>query len=241
MNTLVRAVWPFVVRHWFKIGVGLLVIFLFTQKSINLSLQFGQPSGQPPAAPAAAPPPAIAERESGGTLTDASEKPGLLDRLNIFSSKSDGGSLLERLRAADEAEVNAFIRRFSNVAQVEQQKFGIPASITLAGALLHSQAGTAAMTVGANNFFGLGCDSDWRGSTFRVGLRCVRSYDNAWTSFRDHSLYITTGSYAPLTKLSKSDYRSWAAALEEADFNDTDNLARQLIELIDQRQLFQYD
>ncbi len=239
MSTLVRAAWPFVVRHWFKLGIGLLVVFLLTQKSINLSLQFGHPTEQPPAAPASAP--ALVERESGGTLTDAAEKPGLLDRLNIFSSKSDGGTLLERLRSTEEAEVNAFIRRFSNVAQVEQEKFGIPASITLAGALLHSQAGTAAVAVGSNNYFGIGCDDDWRGTTSRVGLRCVRAYDNAWTSFRDHSLYITTGDYAPLTKLSKSDYRAWAAALEEADFNDTDDLARQLIELIDQRQLFQYD
>ena len=60
-------------------------------------------------------------------------------------------------------------------------------------------------------------------------------------SFRDHSLYVTTGEYADLRRLGSTNYRAWAKALEDARFAREDNLEGQLIELIERYQLFQYD
>ncbi|MEM1358834.1 MAG: glucosaminidase domain-containing protein, partial [Bacteroidota bacterium] len=150
-------------------------------------------------------------------------------------------SFYDQLTRVEDREVAAFLRRFSNVAQAEQDKFGIPPSITLASALLHARAGKTDAAVRYQSFFSLSCGEDWPGPTARAKGRCIRSYESAWTSFRDHSLYVTSGKFSPLLQFGETDYRRWAAGLEELGFNETENLAEQLLRTIDHYQLFQFD
>lgn len=183
--------------------------------------------------------PVLTEKPSTEPLATKAEA-GFFDRFNLFGG-GDALSAYDLLTRQDERTVEAFIRRFSNVAQAEQEKFGVPASIILAGAMLFGQAGEAPIAKDHQNFFTLGCANDWSGSTTRINGRCYRAYENAWTSFRDHSLYITSDRYAPMTQFSETDYRRWAAGLEELGFNDTKDLAGQLLRTIDRYQLFRFD
>ena len=48
---------------------------------------------------------------------------------------------------------NTFIKRFAHGAITEQKKYGIPASITMANALLNSWAGQAPWAKEGNNIF----------------------------------------------------------------------------------------
>ena len=133
----------------------------------------------------------------------------------------------------DEGSIQAYIARFSKVAASERKKFGIPASIILGNALLHSLAGTAEIAeAGANNHFALRCTPDWQGPQRTYAGQCYRQYENAWTSFRDHSFYITTGSFSHLRQLSDTDYKGWADALEKAGFSQEKDLGRQLVKAI---------
>ena len=245
-------------RHWLQLCFAGLALFLLTQRQIAFNVSFGG-SGQPvptdyrPPAPTpeerpTAPASDLSELNDEPTLmTEAEPAPvvaeasgGFFSRLNIFSSAEEA-TLSEQLQTVSDAEVRTFIRRFSHVAQAEQEKFGIPASIVLASGLLHSKAGTGTGIEAFNAYFDLPCDEEWRGSTGRVAGTCVRAYQNAWTAFRDHSLYLTSGRYQRLTQFGPNDYRRWALGMEELGVSSEEDFAAQLLGVVDRWQLFQYD
>ncbi|NJC27960.1 glucosaminidase domain-containing protein [Neolewinella antarctica] len=180
-----------------------------------------------------------------GLMTEANtvrpRKKGFLERFSLFGGGSNSPSLYNDLQRTQEATVAAYVRRFSNVARAEQAKFGIPASITLANGLLQTNAGTSASAQTLHNFFAIRCGGDWPGDCDRSTGPKLRTYATAWDSFRDHSRYVTTGHYAPMTQFGANDYRKWAAGLEELGFNETDDLAEQLVQTIEHYQLFQFD
>ena len=57
----------------------------------------------------------------------------------------------------------AYIEKYSALAVSEMQRTGVPASITLAQALVESGAGSSPLAVQANNHFGIKCHNDWAG------------------------------------------------------------------------------
>ena len=247
-------------RHWLQLCFAGLALFLLTQRQIAFNVSFG---GNGEAVPtdyhAPAPPPPDEQRPTAPAsdlselndeptlMTEAEPAPvvaeaggGFFSRLNIFGGAGEA-TLSEHLQTVADEDVRAFIRRFSHVAQAEQEKFGIPASIVLASGLLHSKAGTGAGVEDFNAYFDLPCDQEWRGSTGRVAGTCVRAYQNAWTAFRDHSLYLTSGRYQRLTQFGPNDYRRWALGMEELGVSAEEDFAGQLLGVVDRWQLFQYD
>lgn len=233
MTSLFSSMPAFIGRHWLRIIIVGVAIFIFSRKQVNFNIRLGAPGITPVEAPAGQPPTAIAP---ASVLSAADEGGGFFSQFNIFGG-SEGISLYDALGRQDEATIEAFIRRFSNVAQAEQEKFGVPASITLASAMLHTAAGSGESAANHNNYFSLGCTDDWAGPTGRTGAGCIRRYESAWTSFRDHSLYLTSGKFSPLTQFTETDYRRWAAGLEELGFSDTDDLAKQLLRTVDKYQI----
>lgn len=249
MKAVVESLLALVVRHWLRIGVLLILFFVISKKQINLNIQLGKPAvplhhNRPLLTSPSAGEKSIVPMEKPTVLTDdakvATQSSGWLQQMNIFNS-SGYPELSLSLQEVSEQQIKAFINRFYGVARTEQQKFGVPASITLANALLHSTAGSFVGSHESNNLFRLSCTDDWLGPKLTVEGACYRRYDNAWTSFRDHSLYVTTGNYGVLNQLGSKDYRGWADGLEALAFNDTQNLSQQLLTLIDEWQLFQYD
>ncbi|MCB0580888.1 MAG: glucosaminidase domain-containing protein [Phaeodactylibacter sp.] len=230
-------------RNWFKISIAIILVFIALKKDLSFRINLNSPvrMEQVPQRP---PTPArqqekvpSQERYTENTRQEAAatELPGA-DRFD-FSSTANGRReirAIDRLEQVDEGTIRAYIGRFARVAAGEQKKFGIPASIILANALLHSLAGTAEMAApGVNNHFAIPCTPDWRGPQRTFSGQCYRQYENAWTSFRDHSFYITTGPFAPLRQLPDTDYKGWAGALEKAGFSGEKNLARQLVGVIE--------
>ncbi|MCP4120891.1 MAG: glucosaminidase domain-containing protein [Bacteroidetes bacterium] len=117
-----------------------------------------------------------------------------------------------------------FINRFTKIAQTEQKKFGIPASIKLAQALLETTKGTSKLFRNHNNAFGIKCFS----KTCKVD-HCTnlsddhhkdffRIYDNAWESFRDHSIKLQGNRYKHLLSIPTTYYKAWAKGLQKAGY-----------------------
>lgn len=244
MKTIFTYLLPFVGKHWLRIGIVGFFLFLLNQKQIDLSIQLGSPHVRPTQTA----PPALPATENGGSdtpqvFTEVKQAPkkSWISQLNVFSAPKQAPELRQRLEQLPSREVQSFIKRFAPVAKTEQEKYGIPVSIILANGMLHSQAGQREVTVQGSNYFALDCSSDWVGATLKENGACYRSYQNAWTSFRDHSLFVTTGHYASLPQLGNSNYRDWAIALEDMGYAGTPDLAEQLLYLIDKWQLFQYD
>ena len=51
-------------------------------------------------------------------------------------------------------------------------------------------------------------------------------------SFRDNSLYLSTGKFAALQSIDATNYQAWAKQLEAYGYSDFDNFAAQIIDLI---------
>lgn len=138
-----------------------------------------------------------------------------------------------------------YIAIFSDIAQDEMRKYGIPASITLAQGILESASGKGRLSVEANNHFGIKCHN-WTGAKIYhdddASQECFRKYKNAKYSFRDHSLFLTGRKrYSKLFNLEKDDYSGWAKGLRAAGYATDRKYPSKLISLIERYQLYRFD
>lgn len=138
-----------------------------------------------------------------------------------------------------------YINRYKDIAIEQMNKYHIPASITLAQALLESGAGKSELARKSNNHFGIKCHS-WEGNrTYHdddAEGECFRVYKNVRDSYEDHSIFLSTGSrYAFLFKFDETDYISWARGLKRAGYATSPTYADKLIEIIERYGLDRYD
>jgi flagellum-specific peptidoglycan hydrolase FlgJ len=139
----------------------------------------------------------------------------------------------------------AYIDRFKEIAIVEMNKYGIPASVTLAQGLLESGTGNSDLAKYANNHFGIKCTSDWNGKGYYKDDDqkddCFRVYKNPEESYKDHSEFLKRKRYAALFELDKNDYEGWAKGLKQAGYATNPKYPDLLINIIEKYNLDQYD
>lgn len=139
-----------------------------------------------------------------------------------------------------------YISRFLTTAQTEQQKYGIPTSITLAQGILESSCGQSRLATRNYNHFGIKCfrkdcpkghcsnhSDDHHKDFFRI-------YKSAWQSYRDHSIFLNGKRYKHLQNYG-TDYKAWANGLKKAGYATDKNYAKKLIEIIERFELYKYD
>ncbi|MNJ99992.1 Exo-glucosaminidase LytG precursor [compost metagenome] len=139
----------------------------------------------------------------------------------------------------------SYIDAFKAIAIEEMNKYGIPASITLAQGILESGSGASDLAKYANNHFGIKCTSDWKGKAYYKDddnrNDCFRVYKDPRESYKDHSEFLKRKRYAGLFELDKNDYRNWAIGLKNAGYATNPRYPDLLINLIDKYKLYQYD
>lgn len=139
-----------------------------------------------------------------------------------------------------------YIHKYRKIAVDEMKRFHIPASITLAQGLLESGAGKSALARRSNNHFGIKCGGSWKGKTVRANddapNECFRAYKHPKDSYRDHSVFLSTGArYAFLFRLKITDYKGWARGLKKAGYATDPRYADRLINIIELYDLNEYD
>ncbi|MCA5006671.1 glucosaminidase domain-containing protein [Sphingobacterium bovistauri] len=138
-----------------------------------------------------------------------------------------------------------YIERYKGIAVSEMEKYGIPASIKLAQALLESGNGNSSLAIEANNHFGIKCGGVWKGKSITKAddnpNDCFRVYENPEQSFRDHSEFLLRKRYEKLFSLNKNDYKGWAYGLKEAGYATNPRYPELLIDLIERYELYKYD
>lgn len=145
-----------------------------------------------------------------------------------------------------DAQARDYVARFHDIAIGEMQKYGIPASISLAQGLVESRAGTSRLARSNNNHFGMKCFSrncrkghcsnftdDSHKDFFRI-------YQNPWESWRAHSIMLSTGRYSSLKQYGR-DYRKWAYGLKRLGYATNSTYAEKIIGMIERYELHQYD
>jgi flagellum-specific peptidoglycan hydrolase FlgJ len=147
---------------------------------------------------------------------------------------------------AEDDQTKAYINRFSKIARTEMNKYGVPASISLAQGLIESRAGTSKLARNNNNHFGMKCflkncktghcsnySDDSHKDFFRI-------FKNPWDSWNAHSQMISTGRYAKLKRYGH-DYKRWAQGLKSVGYATDHSYADKLIGVIEKHQLYRYD
>lgn len=138
-----------------------------------------------------------------------------------------------------------YINQYKDIAIEQMQRWGIPASITLAQGLFESGAGQSRLAVKGNNHFGIKCNG-WDGRKIYqdddTDGECFRAYESVYQSYEDHSRFLANGKrYASLFDYETTDYRAWAKGLKAAGYATNPQYANKLIELIQLYKLYQYD
>jgi LysM repeat protein len=159
----------------------------------------------------------------------------------ISFSASAAYSQAKRYKVYDD-----YIDTYKGIAIGHMKKYKIPASITLAQALLESGAGKSALTQKSNNHFGIKCHNDWKGEKVYkaddIPDDCFRKYGKAEDSFDDHSRFLADKPrYRDLFSLKITDYRGWAKGLQQAGYATNKAYANTLIKLIEDYELYRHD
>lgn len=142
----------------------------------------------------------------------------------------------------------AFFEQYAPLAMEQQQKYGIPASVTLAQMYLESAGGTSNLAVTGNNYFGIKCSSQWLADGKPYSLHhddkpnekfC--NYASVQESIEHHSQFLMGSRYAACRRCAADDYRGWANGLQAAGYATNRNYANTLIADIEAYGLNKYD
>ncbi len=140
----------------------------------------------------------------------------------------------------------AYLDQYREYAKDQMKRYGIPASITMAQAIIESGAGKSKVALEANNHFGvkagkedikagnyvLAQDDEPRPSKFK-------KYDSIEDSYEAHSKLLTSKRYA--NSFEPTDYRSWAQHLQKKGYASNKGYSKLLIDFIEQNNLNQLD
>jgi flagellum-specific peptidoglycan hydrolase FlgJ len=151
-----------------------------------------------------------------------------------------------------------YLKEMSEVAIKEQDKFGIPASITLAQ--YHLESGVRAdkppsdLAVEDNNWFGMKYTDNFYAFLKKRGIvisrgekRCNRRgkdcanyavFASRWECFRAKSLLLTNSNYS---RIKGDTYIDWAKGLKEYGYATDPNYDKKLIKIVEKFGLAKYD
>jgi flagellum-specific peptidoglycan hydrolase FlgJ len=140
----------------------------------------------------------------------------------------------------------AYVAQYKEIAMKEMKRTGVPASITLAQAIVESNSGESNLAKNHNNHFGIKCKSDWKGAkTYQdddAKQECFRAYENAEQSFKDHSNFLKSRpNYVDLFLLDPVDDTAWAFGLKKAGYATATDYPKKLLKIIDDYELAQYN
>ena len=155
--------------------------------------------------------------------------------LNVFVASAQRNAAYER-----------YINTYSQMAIEQERKYSIPASITLAQAILESGAGTSYLAKEANNHFGIKCHTEWQGARAykdaEIPNECFRKYNSVADSYEDHSRFLTDRPrYERLFSYRKTDYIAWAKGLQDCGYATDKGYANKLIRIIELYELYKYN
>lgn len=142
--------------------------------------------------------------------------------------------------------IRNYITKNAALAKEQMVNFQIPASVTLAQAILESNAGTSELAKKSNNHFGIKCHLEWKGDTVRKNddtlNECFRKYSDYAKSYTDHSLFIKKRArYIGLFYLGVTNYEAWCYGLKKFGYATHKNYSEDLLAIIKKYKLYELD
>ena len=139
-----------------------------------------------------------------------------------------------------------YVDRYKHIAVAQMERYGIPASITMAQGILESDCGNSLLSMKSNNHFGIKCKSNWKGDRVYhdddAKGECFRAYPTVEASYEDHAEFLDSQPrYDSLFAYASDDYKSWARGLKAAGYATAPDYAQRLIRIIEESQLYLLD
>jgi flagellum-specific peptidoglycan hydrolase FlgJ len=147
-----------------------------------------------------------------------------------------------------------FIDSIGEAAVESADRTGVPASVTIAQAILESYWGSSRLAREANNFFGIKAQSKngpagavWFDVWEVIGGRNVfrseafRAYNTIAESFIDHGRFFLENGRYSAAMADRDDPKQFARAINRAGYATDPGYASKLIGLMDRYNLYRYD
>lgn len=146
------------------------------------------------------------------------------------------------------SDKQAFFEKYAPMAMEQQQKYGIPASVTLAQMYIESAGGKSKLSREGNNYFGIKCSAEWVSSGKPYSLHnddrpnekfC--NYASVEDSITHHSEFLMQPRYATCRQCASDDYVGWSNGLQAAGYATARNYAMTIQQDIQVYGLDKYD
>ena len=139
-----------------------------------------------------------------------------------------------------------YVERYKAIAIAHMERYGIPASITMAQGILESDSGNSFLSLSSNNHFGIKCKKSWKGDRVYhdddAKGECFRAYPSVEASYEDHADFLDQSPrYDSLFSYPSDDYRSWARGLKAAGYATAPDYAQRLVKIIESMKLYLLD
>lgn len=139
-----------------------------------------------------------------------------------------------------------YIDRYKAIAIDQMERYGIPASITMAQGILESDCGNSTLSRSSNNHFGIKCKRNWTGEKVYHDddepEECFRAYPSVEASYDDHATFLDQQPrYDSLFRYDADDYHSWARGLKACGYATAPDYAERLIKIIEESKLYLLD
>ena len=167
-------------------------------------------------------------------------------------SPTTGTGAIRNLAGTNQQQ--AFLDATGGPARTAARLTGVPASVTVAQAILESDWGRSQLAQSANNFFGIKATSslgndglvwlptseyDADGQTYET-MSPFRAYKSLVDSMTDHDKLLLSTRYAPAMQVA-NDPRQFAEQLYQAGYSTDPAYADKLIALMDRYNLYSLD
>ena len=139
-----------------------------------------------------------------------------------------------------------YVEKYKAIAIAHMERYGIPASITMAQGILESDSGNSRLSLSSNNHFGIKCKKHWTGDRVYhdddAKGECFRAYPSVEASYQDHADFLDQSPrYDSLFAYNADDYRSWARGLKAAGYATAPDYAERLVKIIESMKLYLLD
>lgn len=139
-----------------------------------------------------------------------------------------------------------YVEKYKAIAIAHMERYGIPASITMAQGILESDSGNSHLSKSSNNHFGIKCKKSWTGDKVYhdddAKGECFRAYPSVEASYQDHADFLDQSPrYDSLFIYQSDDYCSWARGLKAAGYATAPDYAERLVKIIESMKLYLLD
>ena len=139
-----------------------------------------------------------------------------------------------------------YVEKYKAIAIAHMERYGIPASITMAQGILESDSGNSLLSSSSNNHFGIKCKKHWTGDRVYhdddAKGECFRAYPSVEASYQDHADFLDQSPrYDSLFTYQSDDYRSWARGLKACGYATAPDYAERLVKIIESMKLYLLD